>query len=153
MARQHRPSDQRRLRTMTALACALVIVAPACDATSTPSTEAEAQVEAGRVLFTTEGCVRCHGAEGQGIVGPRLNQGSVLRTFPRCGDQLRWVSLGSAGWERDVGPSYGATAKPVQGGMPTFGSRLSEDQLTQVVTYTRTVFGGANAEDVVADCG
>lgn len=89
---------------------------------------------------------------GEGITAPALRDGGVVATFPACADQLRWVSLGSARWKRDVGPSYGAQSKLVAGGMPGFGSRLDEEQLASVVIFTRVRFGGLEAAEVAADC-
>lgn len=100
-------------------------------------------------MFHTE-CARCHGPEGEGDIGPRL--ANVLETFPRCADEKQWVTLGSALWVRDVGPSYGAMGTPVTGEMPTFGSRLTAEQITQVVVYTRSVFGSGDPAEVAADC-
>lgn len=137
---------------VAAAALLLIWLAAGCSSSEIAPTDPDAVVDAGRILFTTEGCTRCHGETGEGIVGPRLNGGAVLSTFPGCDEQQRWVSLGSSGWEREVGPTYGATAKPVLGGMPRFGSRLTPEQISQVVTYTRTVFGEADAAEVVADC-
>ena len=39
----------------------------------------------------------CHGASGQGGVGPRLAGGEVLKTFPNIDDHIAWVTNGSAG--------------------------------------------------------
>ncbi|MGA7228994.1 MAG: cytochrome c [Acidimicrobiia bacterium] len=109
-------------------------------------------IELGRDLFHSEGCVHCHGENGQGLIGPRLNNGSVLDTFSSCADQARWIEEGSAGWLRDFGSSYGDTNKPVKGGMPGFGKRLDPEQLRAVASFTRVVFGGADPDRVIADC-
>lgn len=73
-------------------------------------------------------------------------------TFPDCSDQIRWVELGSARWQRDIGPSYGAQPKRAQGGMPGFGDRLDQEQLRSVVTFTRVEFGGIDPADATSDC-
>jgi mono/diheme cytochrome c family protein len=114
--------------------------------------DAASLIAQGEVLYRSEGCVNCHGIEGQGVIAPRLNEGAVLETFPSCAGQLRWVTLGSGEWARDVGATYGAGGKPVLGGMPSFGRRLDPEQIRQVVSFTRTVFGGADPVDVLADC-
>ncbi|HHC09570.1 MAG TPA: cytochrome c [Actinobacteria bacterium] len=99
-------------------------------------------------------CVACHGANGEGGVGPAFANGAVLETFPAgsCADHVRWVELGSNGWPD---PTYGATAKPVGGAgvpMPGFAS-LSEAELAQVVLYERVAFGGQDLADAEKDCG
>lgn len=109
-------------------------------------------VQLGGQLFRSEGCFNCHGDVGQGVVGPALRDGSVIETFPVCADQVRWVSLGSARWVRDVGPSYGSQPKHVNGGMPGFGGRLDEEQLRSVVTFTRVQFGGLDGTEAARDC-
>ncbi|MGB8360823.1 MAG: cytochrome c [Acidimicrobiia bacterium] len=134
-------------------ALAFVLLFSACGGTtSVQPVDADRLVELGEQLFHSEGCVNCHGEMGEGVTGPALRDGSVVVTFPACADQLRWVSLGSARWKRDVGPSYGAQSKLVTGGMPGFGSRLDDEQLESVVTFTRVRFGGLEAAEAVADC-
>jgi mono/diheme cytochrome c family protein len=109
-------------------------------------------LEIGGALFVSEGCVNCHGEKGEGIIGPSLANGNVVVTFPSCVDQIRWVELGSARWKRDIGPSYGAQAKPVKGGMPAFGERLSGIQIRSLATFTRVEFGQLTAERVFEQC-
>lgn len=135
---------------LTVLAVCLLLTG--CGGTDDGVPDPTAFVASGESLFASEGCVRCHGEQGQGGIGPALAGGAVLETFPACPDQLRWVSLGSAGWGRDVGPTYGATAQPVRGGMPGFAARLDDTQLAAVVTYTRVAFGGADPAQAVDDC-
>jgi len=132
---------------------ALVLLFTACGGTtSVQPGDADRLVKLGGQIFHSEGCVNCHGEMGEGVTAPALRGGSVLVTFPACADQLRWVSLGSARWKRDVGPSYGAQSKLVTGGMPGFGSRLDTEQLESVVSFTRVEFGGLEASEAVADC-
>lgn len=130
-----------------------VLLITACGGTvSVQPLDADRLVSLGERLFRSEGCVHCHGEMGEGVTAPALRDGSVVVTFPACADQLRWVSLGSARWKRDVGPSYGAQSKLVTGGMPGFGSRLDDAQLASVVTFTRVRFGGLEAVEAAADC-
>ncbi|MDH3260939.1 MAG: c-type cytochrome [Acidimicrobiia bacterium] len=98
-------------------------------------------------------CNGCHGENGQGGVGPTFAGGAVLATFPSCADHVQWVQLGSAGWQAQVGPEYGAQGKISQGGMPNFGDSLSDEDLRSVITFERVRFGGANLEETLADCG
>lgn len=109
-------------------------------------------VRLGGQLFHTEGCVHCHGEMGQGVTAPALRDGKVIGDFPVCADQIQWVTLGSARWRRDVGPTYGAQSKPVRGGMPGFGDRLDEERLKSVVTFTRVEFGGLDAAEAATQC-
>lgn len=97
-------------------------------------------------------CVACHGAGGGGGAGPALSGGAVLVTFPSgsCSDHVSWIGFGSAGWPE---ATYGATGKPVAGGMPGFGSSLSELELAQVALYERVAFGGEDLMEAEAECG
>ncbi|MBW2471711.1 MAG: cytochrome c [Deltaproteobacteria bacterium] len=99
------------------------------------------------------GCLACHGANGEGGVGPAFSGGAVLVTFPTgsCNDHIEWIRLGTAGWPDDT---YGATNKPVGGGgnMPAFGN-LTDEQLAAVALYERVQFGGQPLEEAELDCG
>lgn len=130
----------------------LMLVLSGCVEPGNEVSDPAGEIAQGEALYNSEGCVNCHGLEGQGVIAPRLNEGAVLETFPSCAGQLRWVTLGSAGWAREVGATYGAGGKPVLGGMPSFGRRLDPEQIRQVVSFTRTVFGGADPVEVAADC-
>lgn len=81
-------------------------------------------------------CGSCHGAGGGGGAGPALT--GVLEVFPDYRDHMMWVRLGSTGWPADT---YGATDKPVNGGMPPHDA-LTDAELAQVVLYERAAFGG-----------
>lgn len=72
----------------------------------------------GAELFASN-CARCHGAEGQGGVGPSL--AGIARTFPEVDGQIAFVSNGG-------------------GGMPRFGDLLSDADIRAVVEYTRATF-------------
>ena len=98
-------------------------------------------------------CAGCHGANGGGGVGPAFIGGELYTTFPTCSDHAKWIQLGSAGWQSEVGPTYGAEDKVSIGGMPGFQGKLTEDELYAVVVFERVVFGGGQTEEVLADCG
>ena len=66
-------------------------------------------------------CASCHGATGEGGSAPRL-VGSVLDRYPNVDDQVAVVRDG-------------------KGLMPPFGSKLSADELRQVVDFTRAPAG------------
>jgi mono/diheme cytochrome c family protein len=108
-------------------------------ATLEPPTEEEAgALDVGAEAYSN--CAPCHGATGGGGSGPPLTE--VGETFPEAAAHLQWVALGSTGWQSEVGDTYGATEKPVQGGMPAWADALTPEELTAVVIYERTEFGG-----------
>ena len=92
----------------------------------------------GEGIFNT--CASCHGADGGGGVGPALN--GLGEVFSDPATQMHWVSLGSSGWQAEVGDTYGDTNKPVNGGMPAFAESLTPEELASVVVYERTTFSG-----------
>jgi mono/diheme cytochrome c family protein len=75
----------------------------------------------GATIFAAN-CATCHGNAGQGGVGPVL-AGKVVTDFPDEADQIKVVTNG-------------------RGGMPAFGGDLTDEQIAQVVEYTRTDLGG-----------
>ncbi|HXV72577.1 MAG TPA: cytochrome c, partial [Acidimicrobiia bacterium] len=92
-------------------------------------------------------CAGCHGANGEGGVGPAL--GGVLTTFGACTDHIEWVTLGSAGFP----DGHGDTNKTTNGGMPGFGGSLTAEQIAAVSAFERVRFGGANPDETLVDCG
>jgi cytochrome c oxidase cbb3-type subunit 3 len=84
-----------------------------------PSTSGAAATPGGQ-LFQAN-CARCHGAQGEGGIGPQL-AGVVTRDFPNEADQVTVVTKGRAS-------------------MPSFGGTLTPAQIRQVVDYTRTGLG------------
>ena len=98
-------------------------------------------------------CAGCHGVNGGGGVGPAFIGGELYTTFPTCSDHAKWIQLGSAGWQSEIGPTYGAEDKVSIGGMPGFQGKLTEDELYAVVVFERVVFGGGQTEEVLSDCG
>lgn len=67
-------------------------------------------------------CAGCHGRDGGGGSAPRLAGGAVIERFPDPAEQVAVVRDG-------------------RGGMPGFGSRLSETEIEAVVSYTREGLG------------
>jgi hypothetical protein len=95
-------------------------------------------VEEGGEIYVASACAGCHGAGGAGNASvPALTD--VLETFPDFRDQMMWVRLGSTGWQ-EFSDTYGATDKPVQGGMPPHPT-LTDQELALVVLYERAQFG------------
>jgi mono/diheme cytochrome c family protein len=96
-------------------------------------------VEEGGVVYQAAACSGCHGAGGAGSASvPALT--GVLETWPDYRDQMMWVRLGSTGWS-EYANTYGATDKPVAGGMPAHAG-LDDQELALVVLYERVEFGG-----------
>jgi mono/diheme cytochrome c family protein len=95
----------------------------------------------GNQVYHSAGCSGCHGANGEGGVGPVLHGGQSVLTFPNIADQISWVKTGSAPF---AGKKYGDPNRaggqhgPATGGMPAFGTTLSQAQIEAVVTYERT---------------
>ena len=103
------------------------------------------------VFLNVASCDGCHGAQGQGGTGPGF--AGVVTTFGSCADHIEWVTLGSQGFT-DAGEStYGDTGKPIAGGMPSFGTTLTEEQLASAVAFERVRFGGADPTETLTDCG
>jgi mono/diheme cytochrome c family protein len=65
-------------------------------------------------------CASCHGSDGGGGIGPRLSGGAVVDAYPEIADEIAVVTEG-------------------KGRMPSFGDRLSSNEIEQVVEYTRTL--------------
>lgn len=97
-------------------------------------------------------CAGCHGVNGQGSATfPALT--GALTTFGACADHIVWVGLGSSGFRSAGESSYGDTSKPIAGGMPSFSSNLTEEQITAVSAFERVRFGGGDPDEVLIDCG
>ena len=65
-------------------------------------------------------CAGCHGGDGGGGLGPQLSDGRVVQRFPDIADHIAVITDG-------------------RGGMPGFGDRLSEAEITAVAEYERTL--------------
>ncbi len=103
----------------------VLLAAAACGSTAPPEVPAAADgsVDQTLVLGREVGgdqCSRCHGSDGGGRSGPRLNGGRVVERFPEVADQVEIVAQG-------------------RGGMPSFDGRLSAAEIDAVVAYTREV--------------
>jgi mono/diheme cytochrome c family protein len=110
-------------------------------------------VTVGGSLFLAN-CSSCHGAGGDGGVGPALSGGEVLRVWPKVADHVKWVQTGGAPY---VGKTIGVNQKipvPANNVMPAFsqanGGTLTDAQIAQVVCYERVAFGGE--KESVANC-
>jgi mono/diheme cytochrome c family protein len=98
----------------------------------------------GQILFKAM-CARCHTIGwsygepqlmGGGAFGPNLTNGDTIRQFPNVADQVDFITNGS-----EIGKPYGVRGigHPIGGGMPGFGTSLTEDQIKQIVDYERSL--------------
>jgi mono/diheme cytochrome c family protein len=102
----------------------------------------------GGQLFAAN-CSSCHGANGEGGVGPKLSGGEVVKTWPKVADHIAWVHTGGAPF---VGKTYGAQGHsvPANNIMPAFQGTLSDTQIIQVVCYERVALG--NEAETPTNC-
>ena len=99
----------------------------------------ESEAPEGSTLFANN-CASCHGASGQGGVGPKLAAGEAIKTFPVIDDHIAWINTGSAGVK---GKPYGDPNREGgqhvanTGGMPGFQGKLSPEEIQAVADYER----------------
>ena len=94
-------------------------------ALSAPNDDPE--LVAGQQVYTSQ-CASCHGAQGGGGRGNQLTEGMVLNAFPDPAAEVAQIVNG-------------------KGQMPAFGKRLTEEQIANVVRYTREVLNDAPARE------
>lgn len=93
----------------------------------------------GQQVYRAQGCSSCHGATGEGGVGPPLAGGESAITFPEEADHEEWIKSGSGPFK---GQPYGDPDReggqrgPAQGIMPGYPS-LSDEEIKAVVAYER----------------
>ena len=104
----------------------------------------------GKAVYA-ELCSVCHGSTGDGGVGPALDEIAV--TWPSCQDQIAWIRLGSDGWRAEFGDTYGATGKPIKGGMPAQAENLLESEMAAVAAFERVSYAGVEESTALAECG
>lgn len=111
---------------------------------SKPGQKAAGALAEGQTVYAK--CAGCHGAGGAGAGAiPGFVNGQLLAIFPDAAAQIEWVIKGSDGF-KSVG-AYGATNRPVAGGMPAWGGQLTATELASVVYYERIQFGGEAAKN------
>ena len=105
----------------------------------------------GEAVFET--CAGCHGANGEGGVGPAM--GTVLSVFSSCADHIEWVTLATGGFQDAGIDTYGDLAKTVGGVgfMPGFASTNTAEEIAAVVAFERIRFGGADPDETLVECG
>jgi mono/diheme cytochrome c family protein len=75
------------------------------------------ELELGQEVYNTN-CARCHGPDGGGGVGNKLNDGVVVARFPDIADHIALIENG-------------------QGGMPAWKGTLSPEEIRAVARYER----------------
>ena len=105
----------------------------------------------GEAVFET--CAGCHGANGEGGVGPAL--ATVLSTFSSCPDHIEWVTLATGGFQEAGIDTYGDLAATVGGGgfMPGFATSNTAEEIAAVVAFERIRFAGADPDQTLIECG
>jgi len=111
----------------------------------------------GKEVYSSAGCLGCHGATGEGGAGQKVNEGDVIATFEDPLAMVHWIAFGAAGGAREDG-TYGNPDRPggprnidtLTGVMAPYADKLSPEELAAVVIYMRTEFG-ADAYDPEAE--
>jgi len=96
-------------------AAALALSACAGDVPAAPADDA--QLVLGREVYASN-CQACHGADGGGATGPRLNDGVMELNYPDPADAFTVIANGK---DR----------------MPAFSGKLSDEEIEAVVRFTR----------------
>jgi hypothetical protein len=114
----------------------------------------------GAIIYNS--CAGCHGGAGGGGAGRQLNNGEVLKTFPKFSDQYNYIVSGSGPY---VGKPYGDPAREGgqhigKGGMPAWGDKdgkegsLASFEIIAAVCHERFTMqniDGASSERWKAD--
>jgi cytochrome c oxidase cbb3-type subunit 3 len=79
-----------------------------------------ASIAEGQRLYKQSGCVNCHGAQGEGGMGPDLSDEEWLH----------------GGGDPEV---FRSIARGRPDGMPAWGTKLKEDQIWMIVAYIRSL--------------
>jgi hypothetical protein len=122
------------------------------EAMSPVKEQATGALAVGAQVFNT--CSACHGNGGEGGTGYKLNEGEVLKTFPKLQDQVKFVFNGSPGVGKPYGDPSRAGGQRISGGlaggqMIAWGVEggLSVSQVIGAVCEERYVISGADPND------
>lgn len=103
------------------LAMLAAIYAAACSSSSSSGRLSDADIAAARSIFTTQGCVACHGPDGSGGVGANLRSGPYAEhPIQRYRDQI----------------TNGGN------GMPPFKDKLKPEQIDLMARFVKQEFQG-----------
>lgn len=123
----HLPGVRRALRSLGASVALLALAtlgalgcSSAPDVPVGPDGDPDPELVLGRDVYSAR-CANCHGSEGQGGRGPRLNNGASLSAYPEASAMVDVIANG------------------LNAGMPAFGDSLSAAEIDAVVAYTRQV--------------
>jgi len=100
-----------------AVAITVAALAAGCAGEPPEVTVDDEELVTGRSIYGAS-CASCHGADGRGGVGSRLDGASLIEAYPEIGDQMEIVTIGKHR-------------------MPAFLGRLDDDQVRAVVRYPR----------------
>ncbi len=139
------------MRRIASVLVSTVLALAACGGGQEADPIAEPEVLAGGEAIYSGSCRSCHGAAGAGGAGPALT--ATAQVFAGCDEEVRWIMLGSSRWREEVGSTYADTAKPVEGGMPGYSGRLSDEEIRLVTAWTRWRFSGEGADTAAEACG
>jgi mono/diheme cytochrome c family protein len=103
------------------LVAAFVILLFVNEPAQPPPVPAVGTENAGATIFATR-CASCHGDDGGGGFGPALRGGIVVQRYPDAADEAAVVSGG-------------------RGSMPSFADSLTDEQIAEVVEFTRSGLG------------
>lgn len=98
----------------------LVLLAGACAPQEVPAAPSDNPTLVQGQAIYAKNCASCHGGDGKGGIGSRLNGGRVVERYPDEADQIALVTDG-------------------QRNMPGFGDKISSDEVAAVVAYVREV--------------
>ena len=122
------------------------------EAMSPVKQQATGALAVGAQVFAT--CSACHGNGGVGGTGYKLNEGEVLKTFPKLEDQVKFVFNGSPGVGKPYGDPGRAGGQRISGAlsggqMIAWGVEggLSAAQVVGAVCEERYVISGADPND------
>jgi mono/diheme cytochrome c family protein len=112
------------LHRAVAVVAVVVVLAGACaddppEVPAGPDGRPDAELTLGRDVWGAK-CDNCHGADGGGGTGPKLDDGRVVERYPDPEDQAQVIRNG-------------------RNGMPSFAGQLSDAEIDAVVRYTREV--------------
>lgn len=100
-----------------AVAVGVSVVLVACVGDAPAVDGSDPALVQGRQLYINN-CIGCHGADGGGGTGTKLNEGVVVANYPDIADQIQVVAEG-------------------KNAMPAFSAKLTADELEAVTRYTR----------------
>lgn len=99
--------------------CVLSVLVSGCVADDAPVAGSDPELQTGREVYVNS-CSSCHGSQGEGRNGTKLNEGALLKVYPEVADQKLVIEQG-------------------RNAMPAFSEKLDDTEIDAVVRYTREV--------------